>query len=300
MKNMMDYDGKNNGTRMNTPDQLHHPKPYRVRAGLAVYRIGDGEPVLLMPGPHRFQQPGNGTAAPLIEGLTGIDCQVISFDPPASGQSTRPSRLSMEEMHHCASEALEVCGIQGPVNGFGHSMGGLTMLAYAIEQPAQVKKLVLVGTGTGGTAYMNAPDALWNRTHPAFWRMALLGIFQTVWPRRAPEKMMLNFIKRHSFCDSSYAQPEKVHWKDWLRPKAGHPEWHNIARKLDYAPHLGEIQAQTLLLCGRHDPQYPASCSAQLAAGVPQASLVLFEKSGHYPFIEEREAFWQAVQAFLC
>jgi pimeloyl-ACP methyl ester carboxylesterase len=55
----------------------------------------------------------------------------------------------------------------------------------------------------------------------------------------------------------------------------------------------------TLILCGRHDPQYPLSCSEELAAGIRAARLVVFERTGHYPFLEEPEAFWQSVDEFL-
>ena len=142
---------------------------------------------------------------PLIEGLTALGRQVISFDPPASGRSNRPMRLSMSEMHDCADEALAVCGISGPVDAVGHSMGGLAVLAYAIERPDRVRRLVLIGTGTGGRAYMTAPGALWNRSHPQFWRLAALGILQMVWRRRAPEKILNDFIHRQSFVDQRWA-----------------------------------------------------------------------------------------------
>jgi pimeloyl-ACP methyl ester carboxylesterase len=210
------------------------PEAYGVHDGLAVYRFRSGEPVFLMPGPHRFQKPGDRTADALIAGLTHLGRQVITFDPPGAGQSTRAARLGMAEMHQCANEALDVCGVSGPVDALGHSMGGLAVLAYAIEQPARVKRLVLVGTGSGGPAYMQAPGALWNRSHPAFWRMALLGIVHILWPRLGPQQIMLNFIERHSFHDPSQAEPEKVTWRDWLRPKRGRTDWHRVARKLDY------------------------------------------------------------------
>jgi proline iminopeptidase len=275
------------------------PTPAVMHDGLAVYAFGSGEPILFMPGPHRHQRPGWRTADALIAGLAGLGRQVLTFDPPGSGRSTRPARLGMPEMHHCATEALDACGVSGPVDALGHSMGGLAVLAYAIEQPQQVKRLVLVGTGSGGPAYMNAPGALWNRSHPAFWRMVWRGILLLLVPRLAPEKMMLNFVERHSFYDPRYVAPKTVRPRDWLRPRLGRPDWHRVARNLNYAPRLGQIQVPTLVLCGRHDPQYPPACSQELAAGIPHARAIYFERSGHHPFIEQAQTFWQALREFF-
>lgn len=282
---------------MNTPAAAK-PVPYLIHEGLAVYRFGSGEPILFMPGPHRFQKPGDRAADLLISGLTQLGRQVISFDPPGSGRSTRPARLGMPEMHQCASEALDMCGVSGPVDVLGHSMGGLTALAYAIEQTTRVRRLVLVGTGSGGPAYMNAPGALWNSSHPAFWRMALLGILHILWPRLGPQQLMLNFIERQSFYDPRHFRPKAVSLRDWLRPRQGRTDWHRVASRLDYAPRLGTIGVPALILCGRHDPQYPPACSEELAAGIRNARLAYFERSGHYPFIEEAGAFWQALGDF--
>jgi proline iminopeptidase len=270
-----------------------------IHDGLAIYRIGEGAPILLMPAPHRYQIPGDGSAGSLIEGLSAFGRQVISFDPPASGRSTRPMRLSMSEMHDCADEALELSGISGPVDSVGHSMAGLTVLAYAIERPERVRRLVLIGTGTGGRAYMSAPGALWNRSHPHFGRMASVAILQMIWRRRAPEVMLNNLVFRESFVDRSLAGQTPVTMRDWLRPRGGHTEWHDIARWLDYGPRLREIDTPTLILCGRQDPQYAPACSEELAAGIRGSQLEWFEHSGHFPFIEEPEALWSRVAAFL-
>ncbi len=274
------------------------PPPYTLKDGLAVYRFGEGEPILFMPGPHRFQKPGDRTADMLIAGLMKLGRQVIIFDPPGSGQSTRLANLSMEEMHLCADEALELCEVDYPVDAIGHSMGGLAMLAYAIEHPVRIKRLLLIGTGSGGKAYMQSPGALWNRSHPAFWKMALLGIVHNLWPKLAPQEMMLNFIEYHSFYDKSWCNPQSIRWWDWLRPRQGRTDWHRIARTLDYTPRLNRIESPTLILCGRHDPQYPPAASEALASEIKNARLVYFEHSGHYPFIEEAKAFWAAVEDF--
>jgi len=125
--------------------------PYRIHNGLAVYRFGRGSPIFLMPGPHRFQRPGYRTADALINGFVRLGYQVITFDPPGSGYSTRPARISMAEMHRCSQEALEVCQVFEPVGGVGHSMGGLALLAYAIDCPARFNRLALIGIQSTGT-----------------------------------------------------------------------------------------------------------------------------------------------------
>jgi pimeloyl-ACP methyl ester carboxylesterase len=99
--------------------------PWSMHSGLAVYRFGQGERILLMPGPHRFARPGLATTDALINHLTGMGRQIITFDPPGSGRSTRPAQLSMREMHDCADEALDVGGVVGGVDAVGHSMSGL-------------------------------------------------------------------------------------------------------------------------------------------------------------------------------
>lgn len=272
--------------------------PFTVRDGLAVYRIGQGDPVLLVPAPHRFTRPGLPETDAMIGSLLALGRQVVTFDPPGSGHSTRPARLSEGELRDCADEALTACGIDVPVDAIGYSMAGLVLLGYALDRPTRVARLVLVGTGTGGTAYMKAPGALWNRSHPDFAGLAALGILHTLWPRRATETLLNNYIHRRSFVDRRLATRDPLTPGDWVRRRRGNPEWHRIAKRLDYAPRLGEIAVPTLVLCGTHDPQFPVSASRQLAEGIGGARSVFFERSGHFPFIEEPDAFWSEVRAF--
>jgi pimeloyl-ACP methyl ester carboxylesterase len=205
----------------------------------------------------------------------------------------------MAEMHECAVEALEVSGCDGPIDAIGHSMGGLALLAFALDRPDRVRRLVLVGTGSGGRALMAAPGGLHRPGHPGFARMALLGMLQLVWPFRAPEQMVLGLVERASFVDGRHVRPRRISPADWLRRREGRADWHWIARRTDYAPRLGEIRAPTLVLVGRHDPQFPMACSDELHARIEDSRLNVLERSGHYPFIEEPQAFWTAVDDFL-
>jgi proline iminopeptidase len=64
-------------------------------------------------------------------------------------------------------------------------------------------------------------------------------------------------------------------------------------------PHLPEIRCPSLVLVGRHVIICPPSQAHLMQAGLPQAQLVLFEHSGHFPWIEEPERFSQIVKAWL-
>jgi proline iminopeptidase len=68
---------------------------------------------------------------------------------------------------------------------------------------------------------------------------------------------------------------------------------------LDYSQQVKEIQVPTLVCVGRSDPQAPVPCSEELAQSLPEAHLVIFERSGHYPFIEERQHFVEVLSSFL-
>lgn len=283
-----------------------HPSPYpaeflpfRIAGGLAVYRLGRGEPVLLMPAPHRFERVGLAGFDTLIDGLLRLGRQVITYDPPGSGRSAGPARLSVEEVLGCTDRALDACCLAQPVDAVGHSMAGLALLAYTLQRPHRISRLVLIGTGSGGPAYMRAPGALWNRSHPGFAGAAALGLLFYAWPRRAPEALLNNYITRRSYVDRRLAVTDPVQWRDWVRPATGHPEWHHVARRLNYRGRLGDITAPTLVLCGRFDVQFAPACSAELAAGIPDARLVTFQASSHFPFPGEPRAFWDTVRAFL-
>jgi pimeloyl-ACP methyl ester carboxylesterase len=274
-------------------------RPSVVHDGLAVYAFGSGEPVLLMPYPHAASVVGSPSLTALLEGLRNLGRKVITFDPPGAGRSTRAMQLDMPEMLGCAEEALSVCGISEPTDLMGHSQGSFVLLALAIERPERVQRMALIGAGAGGPSWMRAPGAIWNRSHPDFWRFGLLSSLYWVTRRLATQKLMYNLIFEDYYVDRARFAPERISLLDWIRPAHPRTRWALGARRLDYVPRLGEVHAPTLLVVGRYDPQMPPACSEELAKGIPDAQLLVFEKCGHYPFIEESEAFWAEIRDFF-
>jgi proline iminopeptidase len=62
---------------------------------------------------------------------------------------------------------------------------------------------------------------------------------------------------------------------------------------------LRDVRHPMLVLAGRHDRTCSVAAAEVIAGGVPDAELVVFEKSGHMAFVEEPDAYRAAVRRFL-
>ena len=63
---------------------------------------------------------------------------------------------------------------------------------------------------------------------------------------------------------------------------------------------LHEIAVPTLIISGKEDwIMPPAQGAERLHAGIPNSELVIFENSGHFPFVEEQERFTKLVSEWV-
>jgi proline iminopeptidase len=281
-----------------------HPfvAPDSVIDGLAVYAVGSGEPVLLFPYPHGH------TTEPMAQGpianiLVGMGRTVVTFDVPGAYRSTQEPIGDMAEMIRSADETLDHLGIQEPVVVVGHSMGGLAALAYAIERPERTRRLVLVTSLSGfpAAARWGFPGSAFRVYERDYWRVILWGIrLNGGRGDLALHKKLQNLMARASYHDETLFTPATIDADDYEKGVPIRTIWSkNMYGRLSYAARLGEVQAPTLILAGKHDPEAPLQCSEELWQGIPDATLVIFEKSGHSPFIEEAPLFVDTVDAFL-
>jgi proline iminopeptidase len=281
-----------------------HPfvEPVSVDDGLAVYSVGSGEPVLLFPYPHGH------TVEPMAQGplagiLAGMGRTVVTFDVPGAYRSTREPAGDMDEMIRSADETLDRLGIQGPVDVVGHSMGGLAALAYAIERPERTRRLVLVTSLSGfpAAARWGFPGSAFRLYEPDYWRLILWGVrLNAGRGDLALHKRLQNLMERAAYHDKTFFTPVEIGVDDHEKGVPIRTIWSkNMYTRLSYADRLAEVRASTLILAGGHDPEAPLPCSEELLQGIPGASLIVFEQSGHFPFVEEASLFVQTVDAFL-
>ena len=72
----------------------------------------------------------------------------------------------------------------------------------------------------------------------------------------------------------------------------------DVAR-LDFRRDLRRVEAPTLIIAGRFDRVSMPKYTLRLKAYMPQAEFVMFERSGHYPFIEEPQKHFRLLRRFL-
>jgi pimeloyl-ACP methyl ester carboxylesterase len=87
--------------------------------------------------------------------------------------------------------------------------------------------------------------------------------------------------------------------------------WHNLRQhhqmhvppesrtNYDWRERVSRVSAPTLVVHGTDD-LIPLEASQEWAATLPKARLLTLEGSGHFPHLEDPEAFFPAVEAFLC
>jgi proline iminopeptidase len=277
-------------------------EPESVVDGLAVYEVGDGQPVLLFPYPHgHTTQPM--AQGPLAEILTRTRRRVVSFDVPGAYRSTREPTGDMDEMVRCADETLQRFGIEGRVDVVGHSMGGLAALAYAVERPERIRRLVLVTSLSGfpAAARWGFPGSAYSVYERDFWRVVLWGMrLNAGRGDLALHKRLQNLMGRESYHDESLFTPVVIEPDDYVQGVPIRTIWsRNMYARLSYTDRLHEVRAPTLILAGRYDPEAPLRCSEELVHGIGAARLVVFEDSGHCPFVEEEAHFTRTIGGFL-
>jgi proline iminopeptidase len=208
----------------------------------------------------------------------------------------------MPQMIECAVEALDACGISEPIDVIGHSMGGLCALAFTLDHPQRVKRLMIVDSLASPPARRRYKALPWNWkiTQREFWQCAIWGARLQLGLGNQAVHKKLDYLLDVACCyDQRHVTPLTLTPEDYHTPVTMRDRWTTVAMRLDYRARLSEISIPTLVIVGRHDPLTPLPYSEELIRGIPNSHLVIFENSGHAPFIEEPELFQKEMMAFL-
>ncbi|HEX6289769.1 MAG TPA: alpha/beta hydrolase [Herpetosiphonaceae bacterium] len=165
----------------------------------------------------------------------------------------------------------------------GHSMGSFVAHQFASEYPARVERLVLIGsapTAAGNEVILGLNEfvqTLEDPIDPQFVREFQASTFYRPIP---PE-----------FLDTAVLESLKVPASVWKQTLTG-----LIAE--DHTAQLGQITAPTLILWGDHDGIFTLEEQYTLAQLIPNATLKVYDETGHGLHVEWPQRFVDDLEAF--
>lgn len=228
---------------------------------------------------------------------------MIYFNPRGIGDSskiTSPSECSADSIVSDMERLRKHLGFE-KIAVMGHSAGGFSALKYAIRRPENVSALVLIGTAAN-TEYEADFDELL-RTHKRIAsiheEMAKPGKEEMT----KEELMRRNLILMFSVYFKDY-EPFRGEFEELLSASMVSPDHLRYHQQADLPTYdvlddLPKISCPTLILAGEHDPICPPKFSKVMDDAIPGSKLMVFEDSGHWPLIEERNEFVGSVVDFL-
>ncbi|MCY1417869.1 2-hydroxy-6-oxo-6-phenylhexa-2,4-dienoate hydrolase [compost metagenome] len=229
-----------------------------------------------------------------VDAFVAAGYRVILLDCPGFGKSdpllsAEPRFVVNARYTKGLMDALDI----DKAHLVGNSMGGGSALAFAVEFPERLGKLILMGAGGVGKTSLFTP-------------LPMEGIKLLFQVYREPTldnlKKMLNVF----VYDASALTEELVQLRlDSILANPQHLE--NFLKSVelsqfnfgDFSANLPDIKAKTLITWGRDDRFVPIDWSLKLLNGIPDSRLHVFSQCGHWAQWEHAEAFNRLVIDFL-
>jgi pimeloyl-ACP methyl ester carboxylesterase len=220
----------------------------------------------------------------------GNDIRIISYDHRGHGASGNASMHTyrIDRLADDLAEVLVALRVTGPLTLVGHSMGGMTALAYlrrpASKRPVEPESLVLVATAAGGLGshglgrLLNTPATtmLYHLVH----RMPRAGTDEVVQFLARPVWAALTRQGGYgeaapkSLVDASAAAINTT-------PSTTKVGFLRGLKEYDCSETLSSITAKTTIISGGADRLTPVWHARELAAGIPGASHIHHPCAGH-------------------
>ena len=238
---------------------------------------------------------------PWLDSLGDV-AHLIYYDQLGNGRSSRPLSYEGIGLDTWADEADALRASLGyeRIVLFGHSYGSFIAQEYALRHGEHLRGLILSNTAPA----LDYPEVLAANAQtygtPEQAQIALGGLSD---PAAVPDDEAWRYIWTtilpmyfHNYDpEIGKAMDEATRYSvgAFAHSFALLATFNNLER-------LGTIATPTLVLGSRHDWITPPQHGPErVHAALPNARLVIFEKSGHFPFIEEHDAYINTVRDWL-
>lgn len=194
----------------------------------------------------------------------------------------------------------------------GHSYGTVVAQAYALKYPQYTEKMILINGFHSGLMWQANCDSYnhYAKTHfPEKWKVVdSLRSEGFVSSDSEFSKVYGDFPTKYIYYhNTKLRQPVpkdvKRSWNsDVYYTIVGRDADFHVTGDMgdiDFRRELKKIQSPTLIIAGRYDGVSTPEFAIQYKTYMPKAEFVMFEKSGHNPYLEEPDKFFKLFESFL-
>lgn len=286
----------------------HEASAQRVRQGLVSTEdarifyevVGDGDPVIVVHGgpglDHNYLRPGLD--------ILGNRLELAYYDQRGTGRSTTeigPETINIRAFLDDIEALREALG-HDRVHILTHSFGSRIGLAYARSYPERVRSLVLLNPVEPGTRYRASTAGRQTARREPVDSLELASL-TTSEGFAAHDPGTMERVFQLAF-RAALRDPDQVEELNLALMPATARNGQKIAELLgnelgsqDGWSLLDDVTAPTLVVHGRYDLP-PLEMSTELAERLPAGELKILE-TGHFPFVEDRDALLAVVSGFL-
>ena len=227
------------------------------------------------------------TLPPLFDGF-----RLIFFDMRGNGRSV-PADLSALTMEQLADDVVALADHLGldRFTALGHSYGGFVAQELALRHPDRLDGIVLVDTTPGQLG--TGEDAGESQGPPP--PPEVVAMMSSI-----PEDDASMAEGMGAMLPAYFHRPDKVDLSAFdsgtIFRVAAMVRGFEILSSWSSVDRLATVEVPTLVLAGRHDvfTSYPQAY--RIGNRVSGAAVVIFEDSGHFPWVEEPELFASVVR----
>ncbi|MEA4924784.1 MAG: alpha/beta hydrolase [Syntrophomonadaceae bacterium] len=205
-----------------------------------------------------------------------IDLGLNSFalDLPGHGQSEGAASSSIDQSAQTVADFISTLPLPQPVYLIGHSMGAAIALTCALNYPAMIKGLVLIGAGQRMKVMPSfLEDLQQGKNDPEFIRLGFSP--------HAPAPLADGMVKIFGAVQPS------VLYADFL-----------ACDNFDITGRLEKIETPVLLISGADDRLTPLKLSQYLQTHLNNCRLEVISEAGHFTMLEKPEVINQLIINF--
>jgi proline iminopeptidase len=263
--------------------------------------FGKGTPILLINGGPGLDSRG---FEDIARAIADLGYQTIIYDQRGTGKSTLPAleadHISLDFMSQDIEDLRKELGFSSWVI-FGQSFGGMLATHYTAQHPQIVQKLIL--SSSGGV----------NMKFAQYFGQQLMANLTPVerdslqyWEQKLHDgDESDNAIWQHARLRASAFLVNKSYVPTLAQRLTQNNTRVNslvindmIKNKFNYYRRMNDFKAPVLVFQGKNDV-IRVETAQEIKETFPKAELVVLDRCGHYPWIDQPEVFFEKLRAFL-